>query len=114
MFDRLSAPTRLTRLTGDANMDVAIAVDRNRIAGMNDDSGAGILDDRGPREAHARLELFAVVDRGFVHALQRVIDGAAPLERGRRLGAARLALAHRELAHFGGGDEMDADHFDRR
>ena len=68
----------------------------------------------GPCELHAGLELRAVVDRRAVDAFQRVVDVAVALQRGVGLRAGRLALAHGELADFGRGDQMDADHLDRR
>ena len=68
----------------------------------------------GPVNVMPGSSFVAVVDRGLVDALQRVVDVALALQRGLGLGAGRLALAHGELADFGRGDEMDADHLDRR
>ena len=68
----------------------------------------------GPAKLMPGSSFVAVIDRRLVDAFQRIVDVAVAFERGFGLGAGRLALAHGELADFGRGDQVDADHLDRR
>ena len=74
-------------------MDVAEAVHPGRVAGVEDDGGARVLDHGGAREGHAGGEEVAVVNGRGVGAFERVVDGAGALDRGGRvLGAEGAGL----------------------
>ena len=95
-------------------MDVAVGVDRDLIAGVNDHRAPGVLDDRRPFEGHAHPEPLAVVDGGRMDPLEGEVDLAHALAGRLDARPGRLVLRHGELPDLHRRDEMDADHLDRR
>ena len=96
-------------------MDVAVTVDPDLVAGMDDHGRAGVLHDGRTVEFHARLQLRAVIDAGGVDAFERVVDASLALERcrgGVPVPGAGAPLTG-QLADLGGGDEVDAHHLNR-
>src|ERR1700722_1987917 len=63
------------------DMDIAIGVDGDSLAGMDDHGCCGVFDNGGAGKTHVGLELFGVVDIGFMLALRRIIDETPPFAR---------------------------------
>ena len=101
----ISAPSAVKR-----DVDVAIGVNLHRVAGMDHGGRTAVLDYRRAPERHARAQRLAVIKRGLVPAVRRVVDHAPPLDRVRGVGSVGFLGAHLELADLGFGHEVDTHH----
>src|ERR1700693_5646403 len=63
------------------DMDVAVSVDGEALAGMDDDRGRRVLNNGRAHEAHAGFEPFGVVNVRLMRAFERIVDQPAALPR---------------------------------
>ena len=104
----------VTRAPPIGDDEIAVVVDVDAAARMDDGGAALRLDDRRTGEALAGLEQLPVVDVGVVDAACRKVDDALTLARLLDAPVRPRERGGRELADLCERNEMEADELDRR